>query len=237
MPELTRPCNASDCKYQWFSSQWSKCSAECGKGVQTRRVLCGTYDEEFVRRANDESQCDANEKPDEEKECETKKECAGQWFSGPWSECDKKCGGGRKTRKILCIANDVPVSPSQCNEDAIEFASEDCNKDACLEDETIPVDSTSKPIEEDDESEEWCDEEDEDDDDETPSSVMKVVPTDGSNVSDGFEIDASAPTRETSLITDDLMLSDATGFEAHDGETGTDLPGIIYLLFFSNLIH
>lgn len=158
------------------------------------------------------------------------KECPGQWFSGPWGECDKKCGGGKRTRKVLCIANGAPVKETNCNEDTIEFRTDDCNKDACIEDEMIPVDVTSKPITEDDEGEDWCD-----DDDETETTdemeIVKIVPTDSTGISDGFEVDSTSDATESSLITDDLMLSDATGFETDSTQTDsvTDISSSFFL--------
>ncbi|KAJ6638506.1 Papilin, partial [Pseudolycoriella hygida] len=216
-PELTRECKAPACDYQWFKSQWTKCSAECGNGVQSRQVICGKLDGNSVQKSDDESKC-SEEKPIAEKECSVDKECPGQWFSGPWGECDKKCGGGKRTRKVLCIANGVPVKETDCSEDTIEFRTDDCNKDACIEDETIPVDSTSKPITEDDEGEDWCDE-----DDETGTTddmeIVKVIPTDSTGISDIFEVDSTSDATESSFITDDLMLSDATGFETDSTQT------------------
>lgn len=215
-PELTRDCQAPDCDYQWFKSQWSKCSAECGNGVQTRQIVCGKIAGNAIEKSDDESKC-TEEKPIAEKECSVEKECPGQWFSGPWGKCDKKCGGGTRTRKVLCIANGVPVKANECNEDTIEFSSDECNKNACIEDETIPVDATSKPITEDDEGDNWCDEDD--DTETTDMEVIKVIPTDTTDISDGFEVDVTFHNTESSLITDDLMLSDATGFETDSTQT------------------
>lgn len=179
--------------------------------------MCGKFDGNSIQKSDDESKC-TDEKPIAEKECSVDKECPGQWFSGPWGECDKKCGGGKRTRKVLCIANGVPVKETDCNEDTIEFRTDDCNKDACIEDEMIPVDATSKPITEDDEGEDWCD-----DDDETETTdeieIITSVPTDSTGISDGFEVDSTSDTTESSLITDDLMLSDATGFETDSTQT------------------
>lgn len=226
MPELSRECKASsECEYQWFKSQWSACTAECGKGIQNRRVICGHFDGEVIRPSADDTKCSAADKPIDTKECDGKtKECPGQWFTGPWSDCSQKCGGGTHTRKVLCIADGVAVKETSCNEETIEFATDACNKDPCLEDETIPVDATSKPIEEDDEGEEWCDEDEQIPD--AASGVLKATPSDG--ISDGIELDSSDATETSPLITDDLMLSDAPAFETdstQNEETATDIIG------------
>lgn len=195
LPELSRPCNqTTECEYQWFSSQWSKCSADCGTGVQTRNVLCGKFEKGAVTPAKDESKCDAADKPEISKECDSGKKCDGQWFTGPWSECSKKCGGGKRTRKVLCLADGKEVKPAKCGEDSIAFSSEDCNKEPCVEDELIPIDTTANPIEEDDEGEELCDEDEED-------SSLELVDIDTST-----EFDSSS----SSLSTDEFMQSDST---------------------------
>lgn len=162
-------------------------------------MLCGKFEKGAVTAADDESKCDATEKPEITKDCDSGKKCEGQWFTGPWSDCTKKCGGGKRTRKVLCIADGQEVKPGKCGEDSIAFSSEDCNKEPCVDDELIPLDTTANPIEEDDESEEWCDEDEED------STELELVDIDTST-----EFDSSSPSSLSSLFTDDLMQSDST---------------------------
>lgn len=103
-PELSRECNQTvECDFQWFSSQWSKCSVECGTGVQTRNTVCAKITDKGIEKSTDESKCEASEKPESTKECDTGKKCEGQWFTGPWSECSKNCGGGERARKVNII--------------------------------------------------------------------------------------------------------------------------------------
>ena len=114
------------------------------------------------------------------------------------------------------------MAPRDCNEATIEFSSDTCNKDPCLGDETIPVDVTSKPIEEDDEGEEYCDE------DETPlDDTVTIIPGDTFATSDSIEIDgeSTSESTESSLITDDVMLSDSTVSDIDNTDASTDLPG------------
>lgn len=222
-PELQRPCETqTNCEFQWFTSQWSKCSAECGKGVQSRTIVCGAFDGDVVKRAADETSCDADSKPEESRECDGPEECPGQWFSGPWTACSVKCGGGQKTRKILCMVDSKVSDSAKCDEEAIEFGSEDCNTEACVDDETLPVDVTSPTVTEDvDEGEEYCDEVDDEEDssdvtlgsrfgEDQDGITMADVTLDTS--SNGFELDETTPT-ESSLMTDEVMMSDSTGFE------------------------
>ncbi|XP_038104409.1 papilin isoform X3 [Culex quinquefasciatus] len=226
LPELKRECKSTPCEYQWFTSQWSKCAAVCGKGVQTRTVVCGVFDGQSLKRADDDYKCDAALRPEAERECEGPAECPGQWFTGPWTECSKECGGGLQSRKVLCIANGTVVAETNCKVDTIELSTESCNKHDCTEDEIIPVDVTSKPLEEDDyDDEEWCEDEDEEAT-ESPDGVLMV--TDDSTLVEGIDMESSQGTTESSLETDEMMLSDATGFEtgATDVDTSTDVSTV-----------
>lgn len=214
LPELTRDCKQTKCEYQWFTSQWSKCSVDCGKGVQTRNVHCAQFDKDVIKPTTDESKCSAEEKPEASKECDTGKECPGQWFSGPWSKCSKPCGGGEKSRKVLCIANGEAVDAKQCGEDQIAFSNEECNKEPCVDDEIIPVDATSKPIESDDEGEDYCE-----DEEDNSVEIVKSELNDASTTVDSSS--ANSESTESTLITDELMQSDGTG-EASDITGSTD---------------
>lgn len=227
LPELSRPCNQTvECDYQWFSSQWSKCSVECGKGVQTRNIVCGKLSKGGVTPAEDESKCDAEDKPENTKECDTGKKCEGQWFTGPWSDCNKKCGGGKRTRKVLCIGDGNAVAPAKCGEDDIAFSSEDCNKEPCVDDELIPIDTTAKPIEEDDEGEDWCDEDEESDLEviDIESSTPLYESSDSSTEFGASSESSSESSSSSSLFTEeDLMQSDSTF--STDMSDGTTLDG------------
>lgn len=37
---ITRTCNDKPCPARWNISEWSVCSKECGKGIQTRQINC-----------------------------------------------------------------------------------------------------------------------------------------------------------------------------------------------------
>lgn len=187
---------------------------ECGKGVQTRNVHCAQFADNVITPTDDESKCDAAEKPEASKECDTGKECPGQWFAGPWSKCTKPCGGGEKSRKVLCIANGESVAATKCDEDSIAFANEECNKEPCVDDEIIPVDATSNPIESDDEGEDYCDE-----DEDSSVEIVKSTLNDASTTIDSSS--SNSDSTESTLITDELMQSDGTG-EASDITDTTD---------------
>lgn len=62
-----------------------QCSAKCGSGVQTRKVFCGTFKDDTVKKVPDES-CDPESKFEDTKNCTAKEPCKGEWFAGPWSK-------------------------------------------------------------------------------------------------------------------------------------------------------
>ncbi|XP_015585741.1 thrombospondin type-1 domain-containing protein 4 isoform X2 [Cephus cinctus] len=81
---------------QWLFTEWSrKCSAECGTGIQTRRVFCGTS-------SRNES-CDESNRPDTTRTCSSDRACSGQWFAGPWTQCSSTCDLGEQTREVACV--------------------------------------------------------------------------------------------------------------------------------------
>ncbi|XP_068993678.1 ADAMTS-like protein 4 isoform X2 [Neodiprion pinetum] len=81
---------------RWLFTEWSRqCSADCGTGVQWRRVVCGSSSPET---------CDESTKPKTTQECTTDDSCSGHWFSGPWTRCSAACEIGEQTREVICVA-------------------------------------------------------------------------------------------------------------------------------------
>ena len=58
---------------------------DCGKGVQTREVFCGTMDGPQVEIV-DKDNCKWAEEPPNTQECVVEGPCKGAWFTGPWSK-------------------------------------------------------------------------------------------------------------------------------------------------------
>ncbi|XP_020811194.1 papilin isoform X1 [Drosophila serrata] len=211
VPSLSRPCKSPKCQAQWFSSEWSKCSAACGKGVKSRIVICGEFDGKTVTPASDDSKCDKETKPEAEQECEgEEKECPGEWFTGPWGECSKPCGGGERVREVLCLSNGTKAI--NCDESNVESLSEKCNPEACTEDEILPLTSTDKPIEDDEED---CDED--------GIEMVTDSLSDDDHSSDGVDMDGESKT-ESTIEAEELMLSDSPDSTPID-ETGTTVEG------------
>jgi len=127
--EAVRSCNLNpcsvDCKlHQW--SGWSKCSAECGGGVEQRlrdvkRAMrfggkpCGATSETIACNAQ---AC--------EKDCELS-----EWTA--WTDCSKDCDGG--TQKRVKFVSKVPMGEGKCADrwslDRLEYKK--CNEHVCVE--------------------------------------------------------------------------------------------------------
>jgi len=55
-PKTERGCLIQECRPQWFTTDWSKCSAECGEGERTRELVC-------ILDSNIANYCSNNKKP------------------------------------------------------------------------------------------------------------------------------------------------------------------------------
>ncbi|KAF3829001.1 hypothetical protein GH733_003265 [Mirounga leonina] len=92
-PVAKEECSVTPCG-QWKALDWSPCSSSCAGGSQRRVVVC---QDENGYTAND---CMERIKPDEQRACESGP-CP-QWAYGNWGECTKLCGGGLRTRLVVC---------------------------------------------------------------------------------------------------------------------------------------
>ena len=79
-PSYYEQCEGMDC-FNWETSIWSKCSNECGEGIQRRQVACRSKNELIV----DDKNCKLNEKPEETAKCVDNSFCI-KWITGYWSE-------------------------------------------------------------------------------------------------------------------------------------------------------
>ncbi|XP_045145747.1 A disintegrin and metalloproteinase with thrombospondin motifs 9 isoform X1 [Echinops telfairi] len=79
---------------QWRTGPWGACSSTCAGGSQRRVVVC--QDENGFTA----SDCVERIKPDEQRACDSGP-CP-QWVFGNWGECTKLCGGGVRTRLVVC---------------------------------------------------------------------------------------------------------------------------------------
>ncbi|KAL4715045.1 hypothetical protein ACJJTC_003196 [Scirpophaga incertulas] len=94
-PASTQPCTVrKQCDAQWFTSEWSACSAKC-EGRQVRGVVCISSN---GRRLRDGS-C-RSPKPDVERVCGGT--CSPSWYMSDWSVCDGPCEAGVQSRTVWC---------------------------------------------------------------------------------------------------------------------------------------
>nr|XP_045610870.1 papilin-like [Procambarus clarkii] len=158
MPPVSRNCtDAAACEFRWYASEWSACSANCGDGIKTRHVLCGKW-ENNVLTPVPEVNCDAEKRFTDTEPCngtQVDQSCKGSWFEGPWSRCDRECGGGTKHRKILCYVGKKLATAVQCDSNIIPYSIDSCNNNPCGDDEVLDVGGSVDVESEDDES--WCD--------------------------------------------------------------------------------
>ncbi|XP_028169904.1 A disintegrin and metalloproteinase with thrombospondin motifs 9-like [Ostrinia furnacalis] len=94
-PVSTQTCSPrKQCDAQWFTSEWSACSAPCD-GRQVRGVICIGGN---GRRLRDGS-C-RTLKPETERACGGT--CAPSWYLSDWSQCEGPCEAGVQTRTVWC---------------------------------------------------------------------------------------------------------------------------------------
>ncbi|XP_072145614.1 uncharacterized protein [Dermacentor andersoni] len=141
-PNTTKPCDKDDsvlddqCQYMWYYSQWSPCSTECGNGMQTRKVICGIFIDGSIIDVTDDN-CNPAEQLNSTRECSVEAVCNDTWVAAPWNQCSTPCGGGQRTRTIICHVNGKPAEPKNCDVSKKPFDTESCNMNACDEDEVI----------------------------------------------------------------------------------------------------
>ncbi len=124
-------CSGENCAqsaYSWFEGGWGMCTQPCGGGTQTQTVEC--------RRLSDnvavaDSYC-TTARPASTQTCNVQT-CSGtyNWNIGPWGDCSLTCGGGQKSRSVLCqTQNGQTVSDTNCSNPK-PATTETCNTHSC----------------------------------------------------------------------------------------------------------
>ncbi|KAL3866276.1 hypothetical protein ACJMK2_043584 [Sinanodonta woodiana] len=122
IPKNIEDCNVAPCG-EWVVSEWSQCSATCGTSVQERKVSCP-----------DGKLCDpGGDKPASQRICEVPL-CI-TWISGQWSQCTKTCGGGEQFRLVQCVNLTSQQSAVGCDPKQQLAETQNCNTEACAEEE------------------------------------------------------------------------------------------------------
>ncbi|KAL0968043.1 hypothetical protein UPYG_G00261570 [Umbra pygmaea] len=86
--------NVPSADNQWRTGPWGACSSTCSGGFQRRVVVCQDGE------GRSTNHCDERVKPAESKSCNSGP-CP-LWNYGIWGECTQTCGGGRRTRQVVC---------------------------------------------------------------------------------------------------------------------------------------
>ncbi|KAF3688604.1 A disintegrin and metalloproteinase with thrombospondin motifs 20 [Channa argus] len=116
--------NVPSADNQWRTGPWGACSSTCEGGFQRRVVVCQDAD----GRSN--SYCDERVKPAESKSCDSGP-CP-LWNFGVWGECTQTCGGGRRTRLVVCQRpNGQRLNDYNCDILDKPPDMEQCNLQAC----------------------------------------------------------------------------------------------------------
>ncbi|XP_050926235.1 thrombospondin type-1 domain-containing protein 4 [Lates calcarifer] len=129
-PEVTG-CDSGPCQNQleWYTGPWSQCSAECGNGTQTRRVVC-IFNNNSHMEVVDQSKCSSLPQPITAQTCRLKP-CGVQWYVTDWSACSRSCNGGYRVREVRCLADNIAPS-DRCDPSLTPESREECNKQPCV---------------------------------------------------------------------------------------------------------
>lgn len=126
-------CPDSTGGYAWFEGKYGICSKPCGGGNQTQTVEC--------RRLSDnvavaDSFCTGT-KPPAARTCNVQAcTSTNTWNWADWGDCSKTCGGGTKTRTVLCQdQNGTTVADNLCS-GTKPATNSTCNTDPCTGDVT-----------------------------------------------------------------------------------------------------
>ncbi|XP_012622929.2 ADAMTS-like protein 4 isoform X2 [Microcebus murinus] len=142
-PPSREACDMGPCTTAWFHSDWSsKCSAECGTGIQRRSVVCLGSGEAFgpgqeeAGAGTSEQSCPQGSRPPDMRACSLGPcEITWCWYTGPWGECSSECGSGTQRRDIICVSKlgtEFNVtSPSNCSHLPRPPALQPCQGQAC----------------------------------------------------------------------------------------------------------
>uniref|UniRef100_A0A673ZPA1 ADAM metallopeptidase with thrombospondin type 1 motif 20 n=1 Tax=Salmo trutta TaxID=8032 RepID=A0A673ZPA1_SALTR len=116
--------NVPSADNQWRTGPWGGCSSTCAGGFQRRVVVCQDAE------GRSTSHCDQRVKPAESKNCDSGP-CP-LWNYGVWGECTQTCGGGRRTRQVVCQRpNGQRLNDHNCDILDKPPDVEQCNLDLC----------------------------------------------------------------------------------------------------------
>jgi len=101
-PAVERSCNTHPCQPVWYISEWSSCSRTCGKGVQKRQIRCRRKISQTKFEILPDSSCSGDKPSGGTKRSCNEIICHVEWKATAWSQCSSTCGGGFKSRNLVC---------------------------------------------------------------------------------------------------------------------------------------
>ena len=100
--KLSQYRNANLPRYRWKIGHWTRCSENCGQGLQKRVVTC--YDRVRGLMETDQRKCSrVRPKPKDRQQCSSKDCPVGEWLPEVWSPCSVSCGKVNSSYSI-CFA-------------------------------------------------------------------------------------------------------------------------------------
>ncbi|XP_048825269.1 thrombospondin type-1 domain-containing protein 4-like isoform X1 [Brienomyrus brachyistius] len=129
-PPESQVCNNGPCENQieWFTGQWSQCSADCGHGRQQREVVCLMKSDKGFS-VLPPYECSSLDQPPTQQSCQLKA-CSAKWYHTEWSACSKTCEGGFRVREVRCLSNDM-VPSEACDARLRPEERESCSPEPC----------------------------------------------------------------------------------------------------------
>uniref|UniRef100_UPI00358FFDC3 thrombospondin type-1 domain-containing protein 4 isoform X2 n=1 Tax=Myxine glutinosa TaxID=7769 RepID=UPI00358FFDC3 len=115
-PGDSENCDMGPCTRSWFFTDWSsRCSAECGKGEESRSVVCLMNHVNSLPLKGCGGQHPAENRICNKGSCENRV----SWFTAPWGQCSVECGNGTQSRDVICIQRSntsfLVLAPSACS--------------------------------------------------------------------------------------------------------------------------
>ncbi|CAB4001536.1 A disintegrin and metallo ase with thrombospondin motifs 6 [Paramuricea clavata] len=142
-PNEKKFCYTS-CPAEWFITHWKPCSKRCGRGIQTRKIICRRkkMDSWIVE---DDSACVKQRPvvPVLARHC-NEIMCPPEYIPLAWSECSTSCDEGVSTRKLKCqivnkkgISKYVPMRVCEQNGSPEPQTTRRCNHDIPCKDKAL----------------------------------------------------------------------------------------------------